>query len=86
MMYDAIIFDVDSDEIHEILRKIKRNSDENVNKSFGDIFKETLEEELNGKSDIESKMIINSLVKYLNESLMCLKDLKDDFNSQNDDN
>lgn len=85
-MYDAIIFDVDSDEIHEILRKIKRNSDENVNKSFGDIFKETLEEELNGKSDIESKMIINSLVKYLNESLMCLKDLKDDFNSQNDDN
>ena len=56
-------------------------SDENVNKSFGDIFKETLEEELNGKSDIESKMIINSLVKYLNESLMRLKDLKDDFSS-----
>ena len=70
IMYDAIIFEVDISLIESIFRKVVFKSKENDNESdLESIFKEVLDKELKGKSDIECNMILNSLSETLNEFL-----------------
>lgn len=88
IMYDVIIFEVNPSEVLDIFDRLLRKLIENGNGSdecdSDSIIKEFLDEELKGKSEIESKMIMDLLDEYFNESKRILEDLNDNSNSQNE--
>ena len=89
IMYDAIIFEVNHSYVLDIfdrmLRKLLENSNGSDEGDSDSIIKEFLDEELKGKSEIESKMIMDLLDECFNESKRILEDLKDNSNSKNGD-